>query len=75
MTKTIHKISVLSLALMSLAISSNAQWTRNSVSGVIYPTVSSDKIGIGTTAPSYQLDIKQDANCSFRIQSQTNGIR
>ncbi len=73
MTKTIHKISVLSLALMSLAISSNAQWTRNSVSGVIYPTVSSDKIGIGTTAPSYQLDIKQDANCSFRIQSQTNG--
>lgn len=73
MKKTIIKITALSLGLLSLTISANAQWTRNSVSGYIYPTVISDKIGIGTNTPSYQLDIKQPGVCSFRIQSQTSG--
>ncbi len=50
-----------------------AQWNRNNVTGITYLANPADKVGIGTTAPSYNLDIKQDFNCSFRVQSKVNG--
>ncbi len=73
MRKAITRIGVLSAALISLTIAANAQWTRNAVSGITYITNAADKVGIGTAAPSYSLDIKQDGNCSFRVQSKVNG--
>ena len=73
MKKTFQRIGVISAVLLALSITVNAQWTRNGGSGVTYLTNSADKVGIGTQAPSYSLDIKQDANCSFRVQSKVNG--
>ena len=34
---------------------------------------SAGKIGIGTTAPSYAMDVKADSNCTFRVQSKVYG--
>lgn len=63
----------MSVALLTLAIGANAQWTRNAVTGVTSLTFPTDKVGIGTPSPSFSLDIKQDANCSFRVQSKVSG--
>ncbi len=71
MKKTIQRIGVLSVSLLTLAISANAQWSQNATS--VYLTNGTKNVGIGTTAPSYPLDIKQAGNCNFRVQSITSG--
>lgn len=54
-----------------IANSANAQWTHTG--SVTYLTNGGDNVGIGTTAPSYKLDIKNAANCNFRVQSTSTG--
>ncbi len=73
MKKLITTVVVISGMLIMTCPKANAQWTRNAVNGYTYATYPTDKIGIGTNAPSYNLDIKQDFNCSFRVQSKVNG--
>ncbi len=69
MKRTVTKIATLGLALLGLT--TQAQWTENASS--VYLTNGTKNLGVGTTAPSYNLDIKQDFNCSFRVQSKVNG--
>ena len=73
MKKTIQKIGLISAALLTLAISANAQWTRNAVTGVTSLQFPADKVVIGINAPTFSLDIKQNANCFFRVQSKVSG--
>ncbi len=73
MKRKLLQLIAISGILAATATPSNAQWTRDAVNGFTYVTTSTDKIGIGTNAPSYPLDIKQPGVCSFRIQSQTTG--
>lgn len=47
--------SRITLELTSLSGLEN--WTRNSVSGLLYPSTLSDKVGIGKNNPAYPLDI------------------
>jgi hypothetical protein len=56
-----------------VALPATAQWVRNNITGVTSLQFPNDKVGIGTPSPTYALDIKQAANCSFRIQSTTSG--
>ena len=65
--------SVITIVCMMFVLPASAQWVRNNVTGVTSLQFPNDKVGIGTPAPTYALDIKQAANCSFRIQSTTSG--
>ena len=56
--------------------SATSSWSRNNASGYVYLTTSTDKVGIGTSTPQYNLDIQGDMRVSgtgsFTTVSSTN---
>lgn len=54
------------------ATGAGGYWTRNAGSGFLFPTTLTDKVGIGTNAPAYMLDISGGTTGALRLTNSSN---
>ena len=70
MKKTINKIKIILAVAAMTASSSHAQWTR--VGTNTYLSNTGDNVGIGTTNPSFKLDVQSTGVATMSFRSTTN---
>lgn len=62
-----HDGSQIKLIPVSNSAGAGSLWLRNSSTGIMYPTTLTDKIGIGTSSPSYKLHVSSAATMATNI--------
>ncbi len=69
MKQKLYSLTMIAIAGLFMATSSNAQWTRNAATSSTFLTNANDNVGIGTNTPAFKLDVQSVGSASLNFKS------